>query len=90
MFIAISSPTKERLLAQYKDILNVPFLMGVGGSIDIKAGITKRAPVWMQKFGLEWFYRLMQEPRRMFGRYFDTNTRYATLLWREWRQTRAV
>ena len=86
LFIAISSPTKERLLSQYKDIINVPFLMGVGGSIDIKAGLTKRAPVWMQKCGLEWFYRLMQEPRRMFGRYWHTNTRFAGLLLREMRK----
>lgn len=86
LFIAISSPTKERLLSQYKDIINVPFLMGVGGSIDIKAGLTKRAPDWMQRWGLEWFYRFAQEPRRMFGRYFRTNSQYAFLLWNEWRK----
>ena len=84
LFIAISSPKKERLLSQYKDEINVPFLMGVGGTIDIKAGITKRAPLWMQKFGLEWLYRLLQEPRRMFGRYFKTNTKYVSLLIKEW------
>lgn len=88
LFIAISSPTKERLLAHYKDILNVPFLMGVGGSIDIKAGLTKRAPRWMQKCGLEWLYRLLQEPRRMFKRYWVTNTRYAALLLKELRSSR--
>lgn len=86
LFIAITSPTKERLLSQYKDIINVPFLMGVGGSIDVKAGLVKRAPLWMQKCGLEWFYRLAQEPRRMFMRYWTTNTRYAGLLLKEWRQ----
>lgn len=84
LFIAISSPTKERLLAEYKDTLNVPFLMGVGGSIDIKAGFTKRAPLWMQKTGMEWVFRLMQEPGRMFMRYWTTNTRYAALLLKEW------
>lgn len=88
LFIAISSPTKERLLAEYKDVINVPFLMGVGGSIDIKAGITKRAPVWMQRAGLEWFYRLAQEPSRMFKRYAVTNSRFAVLLAREWAGTR--
>lgn len=85
LFIAISSPTKERLLSEYKDVINVPFLMGVGGSIDIKAGITKRAPLWMQKIGMEWFYRLMQEPRRMFKRYWVTNSRFLLLLFKEWR-----
>lgn len=83
LFIAISSPTKERLLAQYKDIINVPFLMGVGGSIDIKAGFTQRAPEWMQKYGLEWLYRIIQEPRRMWKRYLVTNSKYAWLLVRE-------
>jgi len=84
LFIAITSPTKERLLSQYKNIINVPFLMGVGGSIDVKAGFVKRAPEWMQRYGLEWFYRLSQEPRRMFMRYWTTNTAYAKLLLIEW------
>ncbi len=84
LFIAISSPTKERLLAQYKDTINVPFLMGVGGSIDIKAGITKRAPLWMQKAGLEWLYRMLQEPRRMCRRYAVTNSKFLWLLAKEW------
>ncbi|MGE0754602.1 MAG: WecB/TagA/CpsF family glycosyltransferase [Alphaproteobacteria bacterium] len=86
LFIAISSPTKERLLSQYKDTINVPFLMGVGGSIDIKAGITRRAPEWMQKIGMEWLYRLLQEPRRMFRRYWVTNTRFVLLLLKERRK----
>ncbi len=83
LFIAISSPTKERLLSQYKDIINVPFLMGVGGSIDIKAGYTQRAPDWMQKYGLEWLYRIIQEPRRMWKRYLVTNSKFAWLLLKE-------
>ncbi|HEU5047981.1 MAG TPA: WecB/TagA/CpsF family glycosyltransferase [Rickettsiales bacterium] len=86
LFIAITSPTKERLLAQYKDIINVPFLMGVGGSIDVKAGFVKRAPVWMQRIGLEWFYRLAQEPKRMFRRYWNTNVSYAFMLFKEWQK----
>lgn len=84
LFIAISSPTKENLLARYRDTMGVPFLMGVGGSIDIKAGLTRRAPIWMQKAGLEWLYRILQEPRRMFKRYWVTNRQYAGLLLREW------
>lgn len=83
LFIAITSPTKERLLSQYKDILNVPFLMGVGGSIDVKAGFVKRAPLWMQTYGLEWLYRVIQEPKRMFKRYLNTNSRFVVLLWKE-------
>lgn len=80
LFIAISSPHKERLMRTYKDTLNVPFLMGVGGSIDVMAGFVNRAPKWVQKIGMEWFYRMAQEPRRLFFRYFSTNGRFALLL----------
>ena len=65
LFVAISSPTKEIFLNTYKDIINTPFIMGVGGSFDVVAGKVTRAPLWMQKAGLEWFYRFLQEPRRM-------------------------
>lgn len=56
--------------------LNVPFVMGVGGSFDVIAGKTKRAPKWMQKNGLEWFYRFIQEPRRMWKRYIIGNLKF--------------
>lgn len=82
LYIAISSPTKERLLSEYRDTLNTPFLMGVGGSIDVFAGHVKRAPDWMQRMGLEWFYRLAQEPKRMFARYARTNSLFALLILR--------
>lgn len=83
LFIAISSPRKERLLAAYKERLGVPFLMGVGGSLDVVAGKVRRAPTWMQRFRLEWLFRSLQEPRRMWRRYLVTNTLYAGLLLRE-------
>lgn len=73
LFLAIPTPEKEYWLDQYKEILNIPLLIGVGGSFDVIAGKVKRAPVWMQKMGMEWFYRLIQEPRRMFCRYFFGN-----------------
>ncbi|WP_051340461.1 WecB/TagA/CpsF family glycosyltransferase [Azospirillum halopraeferens] len=83
LFVAISSPTKERFTQQYRDRLGVKFLMGVGGSVDVMAGITRRAPDWMQRAGLEWLYRVLQEPRRMWKRYLITNCLYAGLLARE-------
>lgn len=83
LFLAITSPTKERLMAQYKDMLGVPFIMGVGGTVDILAGKIKRAPRWMQKYGLEWLYRIIQEPRRMWKRYLITNSCYVWLLLKE-------
>ncbi len=76
LFVAISSPKKEIFLNKYKDRLNVPLIMGVGGAFDVLTGKVKRAPIWMQKFGLEWFYRFLQEPRRMWKRYLFGNTMF--------------
>jgi N-acetylglucosaminyldiphosphoundecaprenol N-acetyl-beta-D-mannosaminyltransferase len=80
LFVAISSPTKERFTRQYRDLLGVRFLMGVGGSIDVMAGLINRAPVWMQRIGCEWLYRLGQEPSRLWRRYARTNSAYALLV----------
>lgn len=81
LFVAISSPKKEIFLNENKSILkNVNFIMGVGGSFDVVSGLVKRAPQWMQKFGLEWFYRLIQEPKRMWRRYLVGNTKFIFLV----------
>lgn len=80
LFVAITSPKKEIFLNRYKHILNIPFTMGVGGSFDVVAGETKRAPVWMQNLGLEWFYRFIQEPKRMWKRYLIGNTIFVYLI----------
>jgi len=69
LFVAISSPKKEAFLQKYLGKMNVPFVMGVGGAFDIIAGVTKRAPKWMQRCSLEWLFRLHQEPRRLWKRY---------------------
>jgi len=73
LFVAMSSPRKEYFLSENMDALGVPFAMGVGGAIDVAAGLTRRAPRWMQRAGLEWFFRFAQEPRRMWRRYLDQN-----------------
>lgn len=83
LFVAISSPKKETFIDRWKDHLNVDFVMGVGGTFDVVAGKSKRAPQWMQKAGMEWFYRLIQEPGRMWKRYLSTNSRFAWLLAKE-------
>ena len=80
LFIGMPTPHKERFLAAHRDTISVPFIMGVGGGIDIIAQITKRAPVWMQRVGLEWLYRVMQEPRRMWKRYLTTNMAFAAII----------
>lgn len=82
LFVAMSSPRKEYFLGANGPSLAVPFVMGVGGSIDVVAGVTRRAPVLWQRLGLEWLFRLLQEPRRMFRRYAVTNARFAYLLGR--------
>ena len=81
LFVAISSPKKENFLYENREHLQkVSFIMGVGGSFDVVAGKVKRAPIWMQKTGLEWFYRFIQEPRRMWKRYLVGNTRFIMMV----------
>lgn len=80
LFLGMPTPQKERFLAAHADALAPPFLMGVGGSFDVLAGKVTRAPEIMQRLGLEWLHRLLQEPRRMAWRYFSTNAVFAVLL----------
>lgn len=80
LFVAMTSPRKERFCRKWRDDIGVPFVMGVGGSVDILSGITPRAPSWMQAAGLEWLYRVVQEPRRMWRRYLVTNTKFLGLM----------
>ncbi len=80
LFVAITSPKKENFINKWKDKLGVSFVMGVGGTFDVTAGKVKRAPIWMRKYGLEWFYRVLQEPRRMWKRYLVTNSIFLWLM----------
>ena len=64
--------------------------MGVGGSFDVYAGKVTRAPVLVQRLGLEWLFRVGQEPRRLWRRYYETNTAYAGMLWRAYRARRSA
>lgn len=84
LFVAITSPKKENFLHKYESkFRNVNFTMGVGGTFDVIAGITKRAPKWVQDMGMEWFVRLAQEPGRMWRRYLVGNTTFIYLVMRE-------
>lgn len=83
LFVAMGSPKKEIFLGTYKEVINMPFIMGVGGSFDVVSGLVKRAPVWMQKAGLEWLYRVWQEPGRMWKRYLFTNIGFIILVFKE-------
>lgn len=83
LFVAMGSPKKEQFLGRWQDTMRVPFAMGVGGTFDVAIGRVKRAPRWMQRAGLEWFYRFLQEPRRMFRRYFIEDMAFVWLLVKE-------
>ncbi len=76
LFVAFGTPKKEKFISDHKAVMKVPVIHGVGGSFDVIAGKVKRAPVWMQNVGLEWFYRLLQEPGRMWQRYLVTNSKF--------------
>jgi N-acetylglucosaminyldiphosphoundecaprenol N-acetyl-beta-D-mannosaminyltransferase len=80
LFLALPTPRKERFLAAYRERLDVPFIMGVGGSVDVVANLVRRAPAWMQSSGLEWLYRLVQEPGRMWKRYLTTNVAFLVIV----------
>jgi N-acetylglucosaminyldiphosphoundecaprenol N-acetyl-beta-D-mannosaminyltransferase len=83
LFLGMTSPKKEIFLGTYGDSLGIPVLHGVGGSFDVLAGITKRAPVRWQRLGLEWLYRLLQEPARLSRRYLTTNSTFVWLTLKE-------
>lgn len=80
LFVGFSSPKKEYWISEHLNELGVPFAMGVGGSFDVLAGKTKRAPRWMQRCGLEWFYRFAQEPHRLWRRYIVGNFKFVRLV----------
>jgi N-acetylglucosaminyldiphosphoundecaprenol N-acetyl-beta-D-mannosaminyltransferase len=82
LFIGMPTPRKERFLHRYSSELDVPFIMGVGGGLDVLAGHVSRAPQALQRAGLEWLYRIYQEPRRMWWRYLSTNVLFAGMLGR--------
>ena len=83
LFVGISSPKKEYFLSEYLGYMKVPFAMGIGGSFDVLAGETKRAPLWMQNCGMEWFFRFLQEPKRLFKRYFIEGPYFLKILSKE-------
>lgn len=80
LFVAMGSPRQEKWQAANLAKLGVSFTIGVGGSFDHVAGFSQRAPLWMQQAGLEWFYRLMQEPTRLWQRYLVGNTKFMLLV----------
>lgn len=83
LFLGMTSPKKEIFTAGYGKQTGVQLVHGVGGSFDILAGVTRRAPRAWQRLGLEWLYRLLQEPRRLARRYVTTNAAFLLMTARE-------
>lgn len=80
VWVGISTPKQECWMAEHLDRLAAPVLIGVGAAFDLHAGLKKQAPRWMQKGGLEWSFRLMTEPRRLWRRYLVNNPLFLWLL----------
>ena len=80
VWVGLGTPKQERWMAAHRDQLLGSVLIGVGAAFDFHAGQTRQAPVWMRQNGLEWFYRLLAEPRRLWRRYLINNPRFVTLI----------
>lgn len=83
VFVGITSPLKEYLIEYLQEQGIKSVFMGVGGSFDVISGNIPRAPMWMQKTNLEWLFRVMQEPKRLFKRYFVGNTQFIAAVMKE-------
>jgi len=83
LLIGFGSPRREMFVDRWKGQFGVNVIHGVGGSFDVYSGVTKRAPKWMQSAGMEWLYRLVQEPSRLFTRYAVSNTKFLLLVVRD-------
>lgn len=83
LFVGMPTPFKETWCERHRERLYVPVILGVGGSFDVQAGFIRRAPRWMQSLGLEWFWRLLMEPRKLWKRYLTTNSEFIWFAGRE-------
>lgn len=82
VWVGLSTPRQERWMAAHRPLLAAPVLLGVGAAFDIHAGLLPQAPVWAQRSGLEWAYRLAREPRRLAGRYLRNNPAFVAAILR--------
>lgn len=80
VWVGISTPKQERWMAEHIGRLRARVMIGVGAAFDFHAGVKKQAPHWMQQIGLEWLYRLRQEPRRLWRRYLINNPYFVCLM----------
>lgn len=90
LFVGLGAPKQEKWIWEHESELEVPVLIGVGAAFDFVAGTVKRAPKWMQKYGLEWFFRFCQEPRRLWKRYLVGNPIFLWLVVKEFLKVRML
>ncbi len=83
VWVGIGVPKQEKWMARMRDRLDAPVLLGVGAAFDFHAGLVPQAPPLMQRLGLEWLFRLVQEPNRLWRRYLRYNPRFVALLARQ-------
>jgi N-acetylglucosaminyldiphosphoundecaprenol N-acetyl-beta-D-mannosaminyltransferase len=90
VWVGIGQPKQEKWMAQLRDRLEAPVLVGVGAAFDFHAGLVPQAPDWMQHVGLEWLYRLAREPRRLWRRYLRYNPRFIAGFARQYARSRVL
>jgi N-acetylglucosaminyldiphosphoundecaprenol N-acetyl-beta-D-mannosaminyltransferase len=90
VWVGIGQPKQEKWMAQFRDRLETPVLVGVGAAFDFHAGLVPQAPEWMQRMGLEWLYRLAHEPRRLWRRYLRYNPRFISGFARQYTRSRLL
>ena len=90
VWVGVGVPKQEKWMARMRPLLDAPVLVGVGAAFDFLAGRKRQAPAWMQRRGLEWLFRLSQEPRRLLGRYLRYNPAFVAAFVRQYvRERRA-
>ncbi|MDY6822646.1 MAG: WecB/TagA/CpsF family glycosyltransferase [Thermodesulfobacteriota bacterium] len=80
LFVGLGAPKQEKWIYKYKDQYQVPVSIGIGGSFEFEAGLVERAPKWMQYNGLEWLWRLLKEPKRLWKRYLVDDMKFFYLV----------
>jgi N-acetylglucosaminyldiphosphoundecaprenol N-acetyl-beta-D-mannosaminyltransferase len=84
IWVGLSTPKQERFMVQYLPLLDTILMFGVGAAFDFHAGYVPQAPRWMQRAGMEWFYRLTKEPKRLWKRYLINNPLFICRILGQW------
>jgi N-acetylglucosaminyldiphosphoundecaprenol N-acetyl-beta-D-mannosaminyltransferase len=84
VWVGLGTPKQDEWVGRFRPLLEAPVLVAVGAAFDFHAGMVRQAPRWMMRVGLEWFFRLLMEPRRLWRRYLLGNPRFVALVLRQW------